>query len=84
MDQIKSVGVVRRWHEELNWGIINSYDSEGSLQKYFFHKKRVLESSAIPLIGDRVSFNPAPPRSKGDLPAAVDVEVIGNMVSHDS
>ena len=74
--QSKLCGHVRKWVEGKGWGIVNSYRVGGDLQKYFLHISSVLSTSATPTMGSRVLFIEGAPRSDGELPVALEVEVI--------
>jgi len=74
--QSKLCGHVRKWVGEKGWGLINSYAPGGILQKYFVHITSLVPTSATPALGCRVLFVEGPPRSDGELPVALEVEVI--------
>jgi hypothetical protein len=76
MEQERKEGTIRRWIAEKGWGIINSYNKGGDLQKYFCHVKEFVATSATPEMGSRVSFVPGPARTANELPTAQQAEVI--------
>jgi hypothetical protein len=71
---IKNVATIRKWVGERGWGIANSYDKHGVIQKVFVHVSNVV--SGEPKLGARIWFVQGPPRSEYDLPVALQIEVV--------
>jgi hypothetical protein len=44
-------------------------------ERYFLHVSEV-KSDHLPVLGDRLTFTPAPPRKAGQLPCAVDAQPV--------
>jgi hypothetical protein len=75
----KKCGHIRKWVAGTGWGIVNSYSVGGVLQKYFLHITAFLNTSATPSMGSRVLFVEGPARTEGELPVALEVEVISEV-----
>jgi hypothetical protein len=46
-------------------------------ERYFGHISQLTEFAAMPIVGDKVSFEIAPPRKPGQLPCAVNIKPVG-------
>jgi hypothetical protein len=69
-------GVIRKWVPEGHWGIVHSYSrGSNSPEKFFVHASKASEGAVLD-IAVRISFVAGPPRRKGDLPAALEIEVV--------
>lgn len=69
-------GKIIRWVDQSHWGIANYYiHGEASPRKTFIHISKVI-SDEKPQMGSRIAFNVGPARFAGELPAALNVEVI--------
>lgn len=66
----RRVGTIYSWNEKGFALIFVTHK-----QRYFMHISE-FDSIAVPIVGDRVSFEVAPPRKEGGLPCAVDVRPI--------
>jgi hypothetical protein len=73
---MKLQGVVRKWVDN-SWGIAHSYSrSTDAPEKFFVHKTKLTDASATLDAGVRISFEIGPVRRKGDLPPAIDIEIV--------
>jgi hypothetical protein len=69
-------GVIRKWVPEGHWGIAHSYTNRTNApEKFFVHINKASADAELDL-GVRISFEPGEPRRKGDLPAALEIEVV--------
>jgi len=74
------IGTIRRAMPEKGWAICNSYGGiSGNPVKYFVHISNFIQDAdagTVLACGVRISFVPGEPRSKGELPVALQVEVV--------
>jgi hypothetical protein len=79
---MKIQGVIRKCVNG-TWGIVHSYtrNPSGAPEKYFIHKNQLIDVAAAIDAGVRVSFEVGQPPRKGDLPPAINVEVVPTQSS---
>jgi CspA family cold shock protein len=70
-----SSGVVREWHDEEGWGVIDSADTPGGCWAHFSHLQADGHRSATP--GQTVRFRHEAPGQDGYNFRAVWVELLG-------
>ncbi len=72
----RKLATIRKWVAQKGWGIANApYSSTEIPKRYFVHISNAPEDSQL-RIGVRISFIEGPARHTGELPTALEVEVV--------
>ena len=79
MSDSRLLGTIRRAMPERGFAIANVYTGTSTQPiKYFVHISNFVQESdanAVLACGVRISFVPGAPRSKGELPVALQIEI---------
>ena len=72
---MRRTGVIRRWVVSGGWGAYSYSGENVAPQKFFVHFSNAPQGAELDL-GIKISFVPGPARSKADLPAALEIQVV--------
>jgi hypothetical protein len=73
----RKTGFIRRWYN--SWGIAHETGNatpNDPPQKFFVHRNNQQDKTASLAIGVKISFTAGAPRGVGELPQALDIEVV--------
>jgi hypothetical protein len=72
---MKTIGTIRRWAG--SWGFCNVYkDANGAPLRFFVHRSKLVNLADVLDFDIRIAFVEGAPRRLGELPQALEIEIV--------
>lgn len=76
----RKTATIRKWCG--TWGVANEMSSSGpntAPRKYFVHQNNLRDKTRVLALGSYISFNHGEPRAAGELPQALEIEIVAGV-----